>query len=89
MLTLILGLGNIGKKYEHTRHNLGFEVVDRMVEKIGAKRQRARAHYEWWKAEIEQVGGKDEERLLRSREARDTRNDTVVARPTSPKMSGQ
>ncbi|MBI5267525.1 MAG: aminoacyl-tRNA hydrolase [candidate division Zixibacteria bacterium] len=53
MLTLILGLGNIGKKYDHTRHNLGFEVVDRVVEKIGAKHQRPRANYEWWRGNVE------------------------------------
>ena len=53
MLSIILGLGNIGKKYEHTRHNLGFEVVDRVVEKLGAKHQRERAHYEWWKGTVE------------------------------------
>ncbi len=26
---LIAGLGNPGKKYEHTKHNMGFEAVDR------------------------------------------------------------
>jgi PTH1 family peptidyl-tRNA hydrolase len=28
---LIIGLGNIGKEYEHTRHNIGFEVVDALA----------------------------------------------------------
>lgn len=36
MKYLIVGLGNVGAKYDNTRHNIGFEVVDRMAEQGGA-----------------------------------------------------
>jgi len=33
MKFLIVGLGNIGNEYEHTRHNIGFDIVHAFVQK--------------------------------------------------------
>lgn len=37
MKYLIVGLGNIGAKYENTRHNIGFEVVDALAKEFEAE----------------------------------------------------
>lgn len=34
---IIVGLGNPGRKYENTRHNMGFIAVDLLAEKYGIK----------------------------------------------------
>ena len=36
-MRLFVGLGNPGKKYEKTRHNAGFFVIDKLLEKLDIK----------------------------------------------------
>jgi len=35
MIRLIVGLGNVGGKYENTRHNIGFRIIDRLAFSFG------------------------------------------------------
>ncbi len=39
---IIVGLGNPGKDYENTRHNMGFLAIDRIAEGLGVKLDRYR-----------------------------------------------
>ena len=42
---LIVGLGNAGDEYAHTRHNIGFDVVNAFVQKHGASFRADRLAY--------------------------------------------
>lgn len=37
MKYLFVGLGNIGAKYQSTRHNVGFDIADMIADEFGAK----------------------------------------------------
>ena len=50
---LIAGLGNPGREYERTRHNVGFMVLDKLVARSGAAWRQEKQ----WKAQVAFHGG--------------------------------
>lgn len=52
-MKLIVGLGNPGKKYEKTRHNIGFMVIDKIAEKLNIELNQAKFKGQFGTAQVE------------------------------------
>ncbi len=51
-LRVIVGLGNPGPRYDGTRHNVGFDVVRRLAEKLGLGEERTAWRSRVWETRL-------------------------------------
>ena len=52
MISLVIGLGNIGKQYKGTRHNIGFEVVEQVRKRLKASFEPSSETYDCTATEL-------------------------------------
>ncbi|MCX7876927.1 MAG: aminoacyl-tRNA hydrolase [Melioribacteraceae bacterium] len=49
----VIGLGNPGKKYEFTRHNVGFYIIDKIAEKYNLSIKSSAFYYQYAEGQLE------------------------------------
>ena len=52
-MKLIVGLGNPGKEYQDTRHNVGFMCLNKVVEKLGLEHHKEKFQGQYYKGKLD------------------------------------
>jgi len=60
-MRLVVGLGNPGKKFDNTYHNIGFMVLDKIADRLSLIAYRLENQFQ---AEVTQIGGIGENRVI-------------------------
>ncbi len=86
-MKLIVGLGNPGKKYERTRHNIGFMVVERMLRMHGLGDLREKFSALWTKGDATIDAGRHAIALLLPQTFMNLSGDSVQPAATFLKVA--
>jgi len=52
-MKLIVGLGNPGKKYDRTKHNMGFMTIDKLMDEYGQTQMKKDFEAEYCKFKVD------------------------------------
>lgn len=86
-MKLIVGLGNPGKQYEKTRHNLGFMAVDALAKNLGLSHADFKTHHKATALVAEAMVNGEKNLLVKPQTFMNTSGEAVLALATFYKLT--